>query len=82
MATEGRTGLQSAADGFDITPNDGVDLSIETRQIVVGGAGTLRVILKSGSTVNFTCVAGQSLNIKATRVLATGTSATNLVGLV
>lgn len=82
MATQGRTGLASAEDGFAIVPNDGVDLAVETRQIVVGGAGNLVVVMKSGSTVTFVCVAGQTLNIKATRVLATGTTATGLVALV
>lgn len=82
MAGAGRTGFLAAEDGFAITPNDGADLATETRQIVIGGAGTLTVIMKSGASVLFTCIAGQTLNIKATRVMATGTSATGLVGLV
>ena len=82
MAGTGRTGFTSAEDGFAIAPNDGADLEIETRQIVVGGAGTVTATLKSGRDVAFTCVAGQTLQIRATRVKATGTTATALVGLV
>ena len=82
MAGAGRTGFVSAEDGFAITPNDGVDLEIETRQIVVGGVGTVAMTLKSGRDVSFVCVAGQTLQVRATRVKATGTSATSLVGLV
>ena len=82
MATTGRVGLESANDAFAITPNDGVDLAVETRQILVGVGGNLTVIMKSGTSVLFVVSAGQSLNIKVTRVMATGTTATGLVGLV
>ena len=82
MAGAGRTGFTSAEDGFAIVPSDGVDLEIETRQIVVGVAGTVTATLKSGRDVAFTCVAGQTLQIRATRVKLTGTTATALVGLV
>lgn len=82
MAGAGRTGVTSAEDAFAIAPNDGVDLEIETRQIAVGAGGTLAVVMKSGRSVTFTAIAGQTLNIKAVRVLATGTTATGLVGLV
>lgn len=82
MAGAGRTGVASAEDAFAIIPNDGADLEIETRQIAVGVGGTIAVTMKSGRNATFTVIAGQTLNIKAVRVLATGTTATGLVGLV
>lgn len=65
-----------------ITPNDSVDLEFPTRSIFVGGDGNLAVIMKGGETVTFTgVVAGMVYPIRVTRVLATGTTAANLVGL-
>ena len=53
-----------------------------TMAIYVGGAGNLKVDMKGGNTVTFTAVpVGTVLEIKATRVYATGTTATNLLGL-
>lgn len=82
MAGAGRTGLAAAEDGFNVTPNDGVDLAVETRALLIGGAGTVAAVMKSGASVSFTCVAGQRLDVKVTRVLATGTTATGVVALV
>ena len=71
-----------AAHGFAITANDGADLPSETRAIYVGGAGSLAVVLVSGDAVTFAgLTAGTVLPVRAVRVKATGTSATQLVGL-
>lgn len=75
---------RSSISGFAITPNDGVDLATNTRGIYVGGAGNVAVILED-DTASVTFVAppvGSVLPIRARRVLATGTTATNLIGLV
>lgn len=67
-----------------ITPNDGADLAVYTRAIYVGGAGNISVIPLVGSTpVTFVGLqAGQLLPIRVKRVRATGTTATDIVGLV
>lgn len=71
-----------ASRGYAITANDGTDLAAETRAIYVGGAGTLALVLASGDAVTFTgLTAGTLLPVRAIRVKATGTSATQLVGL-
>jgi hypothetical protein len=49
--------------------------------IYVGGAGIVVAILEDGTAVNFTCVAGQILPIKAKRVNSTTTTATLMVAL-
>ena len=65
-----------------ITPSNSVDLDYVTRAIYVGGAGNLAVVMKGGDTVTFFgAVAGSVIPIRAARVLATGTTATSLVGL-
>lgn len=71
-----------ATSGFGITPNDSVDLSEVTRALYVGVAGDVQVTLLSGSTLTFGNVnAGTFLPVRAVRVLATGTTASSLVGL-
>lgn len=68
--------------GFAITPSDANDLTNVTRAIYVGGAGNINVMWQDGTTTLFTAVpVGSFLNIRAARVLATNTTATNLLGL-
>ncbi len=72
-----------SSDAFAVTPTDGVDLTIRTRSVYVGGAGSLTVQMANGSTVTFAAVpAGVILPIRVDRVNSTGTTATNIVGLV
>ncbi len=76
-------GLESpAANGAAITPSDTTDLTQTTRALYVGGAGNLRVTLSGGDTVTLMNVPeGALLPLRVRRVLATSTTATNLVGL-
>lgn len=72
-----------AIHGFSITPNDSTDLSEVTRAIWVGGAGDLALVLMSGATLTLPSVpAGTLIPVRAARILATGTDATGLAGLV
>jgi len=73
----------AASQAVAITPTDGVDLTSNTRALWVGGAGTLAVIMAGdGSSVTFSGIpAGTLLPIQVSRVSATGTSATLIVGL-
>ena len=76
-------GLTAPAVGaFAVTPSDQTDLPQVTRAIYCGGTGDISVVMRSGETVTFSAVqAGTVLPIEAVRVRATGTTATNLVGL-
>lgn len=77
-------GLSAPADhAFAITPDDGTDLSYVTRALYVGSAGAVTVVMAEGTTITFSGLfAGQVLPVRVRRVLATGTTATALVGLV
>lgn len=77
------SGLEApASHAFGVTPNDGTDLPEVTRALYVGGAGDVAVITKQGDTVTFHGLpAGSILPVRLSRVLATGTTATNIVGV-
>lgn len=67
--------------GFAITPNDTADLAIATRQIrITGSAGNIAVVWVDGSTSVEPVAAGETLDWRIRRVLATGTTATGLRG--
>ncbi len=76
-------GLESpATSGAAIAPSDTVDLAQTTRALYVGGFGNLKVTLAGGDTVTLNNVPeGALLPLRVRWVLATGTTATNLVGL-
>jgi hypothetical protein len=67
-----------------ITPNDSNDLAYVVRLIYVGTAGDISVIDTKGNTATFkNCPAGTNVGgAPIARVKATGTTASNLVGLV
>lgn len=65
-----------------ITTSDTVDLPWLTQAVWVGGAGNVVAQMQDGSNGTFTGVtAGAVLPIAVRRILATGTTATNLVAL-
>lgn len=55
--------------------------SILCDAIWVGGAGIVEVVSEDGTAVQFTCVAGSILPVKAKRVNSTNTTATLMVAL-
>ena len=64
-----------------IVPADGTDLACVTRAVYVAGAGDLRVRMLGGAEVTLAAVPGGALlPLRVARVLATGTTATGLVG--
>lgn len=74
--------LQPSPQFMAVVPSDGSDLPAASRAIYIGGAGDLRVMSIAGDTVTFVGVpAGSVLPIRCSRVLSTGTTATNLVAL-
>jgi len=70
-----------------ITPNDSVDLARgpdggDCRAIQVTGAGNVAVQLSGGGTATLTgLAAGQRVVVGASRILATGTTATGISAL-
>ncbi|OJF93632.1 spike base protein, RCAP_Rcc01079 family [Pararhizobium antarcticum] len=72
-----------ATHAFDVTPSDTLDLADVTRAVYVGVGGALAVRMLSGQTITLSGVTGGStLPLRIDRVLATGTTATGIVGLV
>lgn len=71
-----------ASHAFAVTPSDGSDLSETTRALYVGTGGALSAVMASGVTVTFGSLAsGTLLPVRVTRVLATGTTASAILGL-
>lgn len=69
--------------GFDIAPNDSSDLSEMTRALMVTTSGDVSVRLKNGSALILTGLSsGVIYPFRVMRVLATGTTATGIKGLV
>lgn len=72
-----------ATHGFAITPDDDADLPQPARAFYVGGTGGVAVKLPSGADVTFKGVVGGTvLPVSVVRVYATGTTASDIVGLV
>lgn len=77
-------GLTSTArNAAAITPHDSTDLAKVTRGIYVGVGGDVSVEMKgTGTAIVFKgAAAGTVIPVRATRVNATGTTATDLVAL-
>ncbi|KQR78100.1 spike base protein, RCAP_Rcc01079 family [Rhizobium sp. Leaf341] len=72
-----------ATHAFDITPADDADLPETTRAIFVGIGGAVALRMQSGAVVTLAGISqGTLLPVRADRILATGTTASALVGLV
>jgi hypothetical protein len=82
--SEYTSGLSSPiCGGFDIAPDDATDLSSVTRAIILGAAGDVAVVLKNGDAITLPALAaGVIYPVRVSRVLATGTTATGLKGLI
>jgi hypothetical protein len=66
---------------FEITKDDDNDLATVPRSLWVGGAGTLVIRGDDGVEASFTVAAGSILPFRAVRVMDTGTTATEIRGL-
>ena len=72
-----------ASSGFAVVPSDSIDLPETTRAIYVGTAGDIALRMLTGETLTLANVQPGSLfPLRVTRVLATGTTATGIAGLV
>lgn len=71
-----------AENAFAITPHNTNELAYVPRGIYVGAGGSIAVVLVNGDSASFANVAaGTVLPIRAKQVLATGTTASSLIGL-
>lgn len=64
-----------------VTPSDTEDLARVTRALNVGVAGTIRVTTIEDTTADIYVVAGAVFPVRAKRIWATGTTATNIVAM-
>lgn len=72
--------MTTYSSGFAITPSDSNTFRFSA--IYVGGAGHVVIVTDSGSEMTLNSVpVGTILPIRGIRVKSTGTTATNLVGL-
>jgi hypothetical protein len=80
-ALTGEAGILCARDAFPVTPNDGADLSVAARGLLIAVGGTLKVTLPSGATCATTVPAG-FFPVNCVRVWSTGTAATGITAIV
>lgn len=75
-------GLESPAVRLaSVTPNDGADLAFATRAVAVGTEGFVRLTTVAGDTGRIFVIPGAPFPVRARRILATGTSAADIVAL-
>ncbi|MEL7513660.1 MAG: hypothetical protein AAGK03_03535 [Pseudomonadota bacterium] len=67
--------------GAAVAPSDANDLPVPTRALNVGGAGFVRVTMIDGDVVTLSVAAGVVFPLRAVRIWATGTTATDIVAL-
>lgn len=70
----------SAHGAVAITPNDSTVFPV-TRSLYVGGSGDLAVRMADGMTITFTAVPIGIAPFQVDQVLATGTTASAIIGL-
>ena len=71
-----------ATSGFPITPNDTAELATLPRGILLGAGGDVAVTFQDGATVTLKNLAeGVIYPVRVRAVLATGTTATDIVGI-
>ena len=77
----GFDGGYSAGNWHPITPSDTANIEPRCDGLWIGATGDVRAEDAFGRIATFKCMGGTVLPISARRVLATGTTATNIVGL-
>lgn len=83
MARDAFIATQPYSKALAVTPSDSTALSYGTTDaIYVGGAGNVAVLTANGDNVTLVnMLAGTGLEICVSKVLNTGTTATNIVAL-
>lgn len=76
------SGLESPASHLSaVTPNDAADLAMTSRALNVAQSGLVQITTTGGTTEVVYIVAGSAFPVRATRVWATGTTASGIVAL-
>lgn len=78
--TDGRLN-SPAANLAEVTPNDSADLAKATRAINVAASGTVKVTTVRDQEVTIYVAAGVAFPVRAKRIWATGTTATDIVAM-
>ncbi|MBB5663245.1 hypothetical protein GGE68_001421 [Rhizobium leguminosarum] len=76
----GKYGSTDSGILFNFTASDSADLANNTRALIVGVAGNVKLTDPEGNTDTFALPAGV-IPIRAQRIWSTGTTATGLVGV-
>lgn len=84
MTTDRFAGVDSgltgpAENGAVVTPDDNNDLPIASKRLWIGGAGNVALVTIRGAALTYIGVPAGYLNVRASRVKATGTTATNII---
>jgi hypothetical protein len=67
---------------FNVTPSNTDNLPAVVRAIWVGGTGSISLVTANGDAVTLAAVpAGTLIKLRIRKINATGTGATNIVGL-
>lgn len=68
---------------FPITPNDNTDITVRPRGLYIGTGGTLIAVGANGVACTFLNVPnGTFIDFGPVRILATGTTAAGIIGLI
>lgn len=78
----GKSTTDPALGSFAVTPNDGSDLTTNVRSITINGAGTVRWTHWDGTVHNTNVLPVGAHPMMASRIHATGTTATQITGWV
>lgn len=76
-------GLHGVADQayghvVSVTPNDSTDLAVMCQAIRATAAGNIKITCPSGATPTLAFAAAETRYVRATRIWATGTTATGI----
>ncbi|MGC1300925.1 MAG: hypothetical protein WA840_01000 [Caulobacteraceae bacterium] len=72
--------LSPASNAAAVAPSNSSVLPVASKRLWIGGAGSVALVTTGGATVTYSAVpAGTYLYVRAAQVLATGTTATNIV---
>ena len=83
FALQSQSALTPSENPYAVVPNDAADLPSVPKALYVGNGGTI-VLRGKDSDVDVTFVAvpsGTQLQVRAKRIMATGTTASNIVAL-
>lgn len=75
--------IEPSHEFITITPSDTLDLTHAVRAIYVGSTGNITLLDSNGASHVFVGIpSGATIAIKPTRIKATGTTASSIVGLI